>query len=334
MLTLHGMYTGNGITKEHSISYQEYNYPVALEFLELAERFGNKDGKEWKKRLTTATQNFLAFFTRQNGEFFPLGDSFRRPNSLIRSSHPEVIPPPDLLSRIGTTGHRIMCIDGFFAYVRRDARPHTHFVATCTWHSANHKQDDDLSFCLELNGKLIFDDSGYTDFGTRETSTTLRNSDQHSAIRIDGAPYRRRTDADASSKILHYAERAGGFNMAATHSRICGARITRTFELSETSLHLNDHISVDETLGIERCSLHDFVLAPGIRGNIAGPLLHLSTSEGEIGILVSHANDGVWTEQHILHIPFKRSETGQTTRFTYRAPICSNRRFSFIYYGI
>lgn len=334
MATLRNMYTTNSITKEHSISYQEYNYPIAVDFLKSCEMVGIDAGQLVGSNLTKSTRELLYFFTRKNGEFFPLGDSFRIPNQLIRKAHPELNPDDELIRNTGTSGHRIFCVDGFFSYIRQTDESRLHFVATCNWHSGNHKQDDDLSFCLEIDGTLIFDDSGYTDFSSRTVANTLRESSQHSSIRIEGRPFLPRNPSNGQSKIQHWSEDTNGFSLSATHERIEGIQVRRTFVLSRNHLDLFDEIDLLRAPDEQLCSFHDFIFAPDINAKPEGPVLHITKRGQRLGILIAHAHDGEWQQQEVAYIPAKRSELSKTTRYSYYAPLRAHRAFSFIYYSI
>jgi len=332
LATLLDMYTENFITKEHSISYQEYNYPIAIEFVKLCEKLNVETDAHIAGRLTEATRKILLFFTRKNGEFFPLGDSFRLPNKLIRTAHPELNPDKQLLNKTGSNGFRVFCSDGFFAYIMQTSRSRIHFVATCSWHSAHHKQDDELSFCLELDGDLIFDDSGYTDFCSRSTANTLRESSQHSAIRIKGRAFSPRSSSNGKSKIVHWKEDAHGFNLLASHERIEGIQLQRSFTLARNHLELQDEIKFQKEEISQQYSFHDFVLAPDVDARIDGRVLHITKQDRELGMLISQSHDGEWQREEIAYIPTKRSELRTTKRYSYFAPACARRSFSFLYY--
>lgn len=329
--SLQSIFDSSGLTQEHSISYQEYNYPVANKFIKAASRFDSLNTDFDKIDLLGATKKLLNFFTRTNGEYIPVGDSFRRSNESIRKMYPEIVPSDEEVVSLGLPNNRLFCENGFFSYVKQsDTRRRIHFVSVCAWHSANHKQDDDLSFCLELDGQMIFDDPGYSDQVDKETTNALRNADHHSTVSVENAEYSNRGKTNGESNFTEWYETDEGFILAGQHQRMSGLKVSRRFELTNNSLRISDCIS---TTG-ESVSEHGFVLAPDIHIRIESGGVWLYREYSVLGVIKPDEFDGQWVVTTIHYIGNDRHNLAQTLRVAYKAPIKSERKFSFNFSGI
>lgn len=331
MKSLQSIFDSGGLTQEHSISYQEYNYPVANKFLKAASKFDGLDKNFGNIDLSGATQKLLKFFTRTNDEYIPVGDSFRRPNASIRKLCPEMVPSEEDVVSLGMPNNRLFCENGFFSYVKQaDSRRRIHFVSVCAWHSANHKQDDDLSFCLELDGQMIFDDPGYSDQVDKETTNALRNADHHSTVCLDSVQYSNRGRTNGESKFTEWRETDEGFVLAGQQQRMPGVKFSRRFELNNNSLRISDQISTaDKSVGE-----HGFVLAPDIHVRFEGGGVWLYRDYSVLGIIKPDELDGEWVVTRIHYIGSDRHNLAQTLRLAYRAPIKFERKFAFNFSGI
>jgi len=329
--SLQSIFDSSGLTQEHSISYQEYNYPVANKFLKAASKFDNLETDFGNIDLLGATKKLLNFFTRTNGEYIPVGDSFRRPNASIRKLCPEIVPSEENVVSLGLPNNRLFCENGFFSYVKQsDSRRRIHFVSVCAWHSANHKQDDDLSFCLELDGQMIFDDPGYSDQVDKETTNALRNADHHSTVSVDNVQYSNRGKTNGESKFTEWHETDEGFVLAGQQQRMPGLKVSRRFELTNNSLRVSDYISATEKSESE----HGFVLAPDIHIRFEGGGVWLYRDYSVLGVIKPEEFDGEWVVTTIHYIGSDRHNLAQTLRVAYKAPIKSERKFSFNFSGI
>jgi hypothetical protein len=326
-LSLASIFDESGITQEHSISYQEHNYPVALKFLHASAKLISTDEQTTAKNLSKGSSELLSFFTRANGEYFPVGDSFRLPNLNIRKLHPEIDAPfvsvdgPDFSPKIFNK-------NGFFAYINNIEGRRLHFTSCCAWHSANHKQDDDLSFCLELDGELVFDDAGYSDQASRSVNDALRSAGHHSTVELPGHPYTARNKTNHKSKLSESLLTTSGFKLSGSHQRIPGVTVTREFTLTEKTLTITDILTTD----INTISEHGFVLAHDIEVRIKNSNIMLYRGFKLIGSLESANNEGDWLISRINHVRSNRSDIAHTTRLAFRSFNNKENTFIFVFY--
>jgi len=316
------LFDEEGITREHSISYQEYNYPVVMRFLQAAARdlIDNQQSKQQK--LAHATREILAHFTRSNGQFFPVGDSFRLPNEDIRKQYPEIDPCNINLDG----GERLFCKGGFFSYFRDTIAPRLHFVATACWNSGYHKQDDDLSFCLELDGNMVFDDPGYTALISTDALYSLSNADIHSGVTVLRTKFGSRTHEPSGTGFQDWSQHVRGFVLRGSHTRVPGFVIGRCWCLTSNRLVIIDSIRgqiTDETM-----SQHSFVLAPALKFVEIDRRIHLLRDDSLVGVLKADDESGSWRAAMVPHVG-EDASLGQTVRLTYTAPACLGHSFDF-----
>ena len=174
------LWTAEGGTREHSISYQEFNLIVLLDFLDLKERASHSYFCKTRSKVNNIlkkSQTLLTFSLQENKRFFPIGDSFNtEPKHYIyKRLEDKKILSLNLKKTLGNEekkdGLLFMEKSGFFIYKKNNL----HLCQTACWFSDVHKQEDDLSFCLNLNKKPIFIDPGYSDkFGALCQKTTNR----------------------------------------------------------------------------------------------------------------------------------------------------------------
>ncbi|WP_197064664.1 heparinase II/III family protein [Achromobacter sp. RTa] len=322
--TLLEMFTENGITREHSISYQEFNYPLAVEFLDLCTGQDSRVNRQYRAVLERETRNILAFALRDCGEYFTLGDTLKQPALSIRQAHPEILMSPVESSQLGNVGNRLYCQDGFFFYKRRamgESAPFEkdlHFAATCTWHSANHKQDDELSFCLEVGGDLIFDDPGYTVY-TPEIDSTLLPASSHSTVFLPHFPFCNTQEPASGSEILQYYETSLGFHLEMVHRRVPLYKIARTFSLVGSLLEIIDSIESERDAELQAEIEHNFILSPGITALIENTSAVLRKN-GKIIAIVSTHEQGTWIETRQHTVGSDRFEYIETTKLAFSSP--------------
>jgi len=323
------LYTDEGITREHSISYQEYNYPIVARFLQAIEgditdkhQTSNIKHPDKLQKLAQGCRKVLKHFTRSNGQFFPLGDSFRLPNANIRQQYPEII-----LDTSEQSGEQMFCKGGFFSYSRGTAVQRLHFVATACWYSGNHKQDDDLSFCLELNGAMVFDDPGYTDFATPEVTQSLRIADVHSSVTVQENPFGSRQDTPVGTAFTDWSQHARGFMLHGRHARIPGMIVNRSWYLSDNRLTIIDSIEgeITDTL----MGQHAFVLGPDLKFVIIDKRIHLLRDDHLVGVLAAGDDSGSWSAITVPYVDENRANVGQTIRLIYTAPAHIGHSFDF-----
>jgi hypothetical protein len=335
------LYDEAGTTREHSVSYQEHNYPVVMRFLRAAagETSSHQRVKQDFRQdfLAQASREMFSHFTRSNGQFFPVGDSFRLPNRAILEAHPEIDPALVRTEEAGAGPERVYCKGGFFSYSRDVAAARVHFVATGSWNSGRHKQDDDLSFCLELGGTMIFDDPGYSDSAKPDVAKLLGSADVHSVVTVQGRPFGDRGREPSGSSLREWSCHAGGFELRGSHSRIPGVIVRRCWTLTGNRLTLTDWIKVSDQDEADKVGsaggMHGFVLAPAVTfAEIdAGILILLKCDGRAVGVLRATDDSGGWSATTIPHVGTDRRQVGRTTRLVYTAPACFGHTFEFTF---
>lgn len=245
--TLDAMWYTSGLTKEHSVSYQEYNMPLAVEYFQLI--------KEMKLRslsnieldnILDETKRILGYALKLNGEYFPLGDSLRLPNLklLNRIYHApctEANNPRALLEPY-SNAEGSYSNNNFFIYRKNVGGRMIHFSATCCWDSHNHKQNDELHFCLDVDGVSIFDDPGYSGLAERRKVKLLKSEHAHTTITIEGEDWSAKKEADGTSSMTAH-ETEDGFYLLMIMERLSGHRVTREIELKHSGLFIKDKVT-------------------------------------------------------------------------------------------
>ncbi|MGG5152600.1 heparinase II/III domain-containing protein, partial [Alcaligenes aquatilis] len=294
--SLKSLFDSDGITMEHSVSYQEYNYPVAIEFLNSARKF-SVDGNFNCQVLKKATVDFIRYFSRSNGEFFPLGDSFREGNKGIRKIFLSDSDLSPVINSLAPDSQSLFCKNGFFSYVRNLSNLKIHFVSVCSWNSYHHKQDDELSFCFEIDGNLVFDDPGYSDMVPKNDLDMLRSADYHSTVAVIGKEFSKRNSAPKNSSFTYWKECPSGFHLQGQHSRIENVLVTRIYEMVGKRLSIIDSIESP----IDLSTKHGFVLGQGVDVEIKGRQVFLSKNGADLGVL-SAEEEGYWFISQIVSI--------------------------------
>jgi len=316
------LFDDDGITREHSISYQEYNYPIVMRFWKAAANHLTDSHRNKQKKLAHATREMLGHFTRANGQFFALGDSFRLPNASIRKQYPEI----DSRSTALDDNDRLFCKGGFFSYARNTTSPRLHFVAIACWNSQNHKQDDDLSFCLEIDGKMIFDDPGYTFVVKTAEMALLSSANIHSTVTVQDVEFGSRKDAPSGTGFHECSQHARGFILNGSHARIPGLVINRRWYLTGNRLSIVD--SIHGQLSDATMSQHSFVLATDIKFVEIDRRIHLIRDDSLVGVLQADDESGSWSAAMVPYAAADKS-MGQTMRLTYTAPANIGHSFCF-----
>lgn len=246
--TVDMMWFESGLTKEHSISYQEYNLPITIEYFELLERLDIAPTSAVRlSNIIEESKKILGFALKSNGEYFPLGDSFREPKPAIletvyaKASKKEA-NAHELLSPYSTE-EGCYGNDHFFFYRKTINGKKVHFAATCCWDSHSHKQNDELSFCLEVDGISLFDDPGYSEFLSGEMGLFLASEQSHTTIQVSGVEWSNKMMCNDKSRVNSYKEGLEGFHLKMQCERVEGVLFTREIELNSDGVRIKDVIS-------------------------------------------------------------------------------------------
>lgn len=318
--TIKQMFSVNGVTREHSISYQEFNLSLCAYFLRLIDEisYENVAAIERLTYLIDAVKDeskvFLGFALRGCGEYFPIGDSFRVPavHLLKTVFKSEVTDPVQILLPYSRNEGLYFAREGFVAYRKSVQGRAIHFFFTCGWESNNHKQNDELSFCLEIDGVSIFDDPGYSDFISADQDSELRSERSHSTPRLAGIEWGNNQNCSFDSLIEKCAETENGFALTASHCRIPNVKVNRSIILSECRLQIVDSFAFLKN-GFDFCgSAHRFVLNPEIDVLVEGARVLLFRESVFLGRLsVESPKAGEWL---VTDIPYVLSDRRQVVK--------------------
>ncbi len=280
----------NGVTTEHSVSYQEYNYLITLESIELLEKLNIKSIIS-KDKLIGETKLLLNAFVRNNGEYIPLGDSFRA----IKYSQLE--QKGIFIEKEKGNNLEIYANKHFFVFKNN----HTHFATTCTWNSNHHKQNDELSFVFEVDNNIFFDDPGYTDFADKDVIDFLQSEIAHSTITIEDISWNDKIKSNSKSIINSYQYSQDGFEVYSECERIENVFMKRKFILNKHLLTIEDEILFKDNSYFGKNIYFSFVLNPNIIFSQPkdGKITLKDLSNREVGF-----NFGQYLKCKIVKIPY------------------------------
>lgn len=252
--TVDSMWHAFGLTKEHSVSYQEYNLPLTIEYFNILEQLGMEPPRNVSlEKIIEESKKLLGYALKATGEYFPLGDSFRLPNENILNKvfgQGEVRSARELLmpysEEEGVYGNK-----NFFIFRKTVNGRKVHFAATCCWDSHVHKQNDELSFCLEVDGVTIFDDPGYTEFLPWEEILNLKSEGNHSTIKVKDREWSSTVGSNHFSEIAMYDHDNSGFVIEMHASRVAGYKFSRRIELKNNFLHIDDKIYSESEISVQ-----------------------------------------------------------------------------------
>ncbi|MGP9632699.1 heparinase II/III domain-containing protein [Halomonas sp. AOP43-A1-21] len=254
--TLKEMWHPSGLTKEHSVSYQEYNIPLTADYFLLLQELELEAYTSIDlNSVLEESKRFLGYALKSNGEYFPLGDSFRLPNKKILNNiygvSSEYLDNAHKLLSPCSNEDGFYTNDHFFIYRRDINGKKIHFAATCCWDSHNHKQNDELSFCLDVNGVTIFDDPGYTEFTDWDSMLNLKSESMHTTITIDDKAWGDVLYTNNKSKVIVNNVDCDGFNISMLMERYEGIQFIRNinfekgvFEISDTAISKAQILSI------------------------------------------------------------------------------------------
>ena len=325
--TLLFMWHNYGLTKEHSVSYQEYNLPISLEALDLINALSpNLSIDITKDSIINETKKFLRFSLRNNGEYLPLGDSFREPNInilnevLVNSN--EYKNASDILFSFSQQ-EGVYCNKEFFIFRRRFGDKNIHFATTCGWNSHHHKQNDELSFLLEIDDELIFDDPGYSEFIEWEKICFLQSELAHSTITIDEIPWKNKQNPDSTSIIKDYQIIEDGFSVVLQHQRIDNVVVERKFTLNTSLFKIEDKVSFFNNDYDGKLLNTSFVLNPEIKVKINENNNCINLQSINTEYILEFDNGSVVYTEDIPYVPNDRKILIDTSKVVISKKICS-----------
>lgn len=241
--TFNLMWHPSGLTKEHSVSYQEYNLQLALIYFDKLNDLNIKPlFANLRDVILSESKKFLGYALKKSGEYFPLGDSFRTPNlKILQEAYGNKKNVFDLLHPFSRE-EGCYKNDNFFIFRSKVCGVDIHFATTCCWDSINHKQNDELSFCLEVDGITIFDELGYTEFLPWEKILDLKSEENHSTIQIEGEKWLPSMDGNGKSRIVKADFDEFGFDIEMVSERVKGYIFNRRILFKNKIFEVYDKI--------------------------------------------------------------------------------------------
>lgn len=330
MKTLRAMFTDSGYTKEHSVSYQVFNAALAVDFAFLLKSCGVEEPlfESFVIRIAKSTVMLARFFVRSSGECFPIGDSFRimlgpQFKKVMRHLGKEVPPGTDFYGAPWSvyTNESLHVRDSFAAL--RYASPlagRWQLFFTCGWHSHNHKQNDEMAFCLEIDGRVIIDEVGYTEFVPWETVLEHQNENLQSNFSLIGLPWSDSQLADGSSKILHVENCQGEFSIAAEHQRMPGFIASRVLAFNKSrQLRITDRLTPITGKGFSQELEHRFVMSPDVELRLQGDHVMIAW-EGSCKVRIRvERGCGRWILRNVPYVNEDRAVVSSTKMLVFVA---------------
>lgn len=315
--TLDEMWFSSGYTKEHSISYQEFNLPLTIKYFGILRELGvSPKSKVDPEKVKEETKRILGFVLRENGRYFPIGDSFRKSNGRILDEvygRSEKHEEETFLPYSSMEG--VLIKEGLFSKRWKDGKGNRlHIVATCGWNSFNHKQDDELSFCLEINGNAFFDDPGYSTACDKETTSFLKSEKAHSTFLLGKQKWSDKRYPDGNSEIYFERSQAASERLLMRHERVPNFSSERQIVLSNESIKIIDVVSkknadYDESGDYKVDVVHQFVLSPSVQVQFHEGCCELVS--GEVKCLF-HYDNGAASLKKIPYVGDEKKNISET----------------------
>lgn len=276
---LEWLFTDEGVTREHSISYQEYNTGICMDILETCRRFDHTNVLAGRlAAILRQSQLLLCYAIKPDGEFPMVGDSFPMPKQHYYDRMRSLLGGLDSELEYGLSRGRsgrpptfelLAFPDAGFGILRQDSTAEgssdlAHSAFTAGWHSHVHKQEDDLSFTFYALGRDILIDPGYSDaFSKTPRGQWVRTAAAHSVVTSRSAAWVPSSTPAlfGTTRLTGYAAAPGVLALRGEHRRIPATKVVRILAMIRPRLlFVVDLVESEEDQSFQQ-SLH---LAPGI----------------------------------------------------------------------
>ncbi|MBN1165077.1 MAG: heparinase II/III family protein, partial [Candidatus Krumholzibacteriota bacterium] len=255
---INNIFTGNGVTREHSADYQLYNLGITIDCYNLMKE-AQLDVRELGDILTRS-QEFIAYLILPDYTMPAFGDS-RVPYPL-EAAHRlarTLDDPANELVRVLDKGgglplryETILWPQANIAVIRQFDRRKSlvHLLFMASHFGVTHKHDDDLSFTFYGNGRRFLIDTGYDDLIVHDARKKQLISDYdkpvaHNVVIARGVSWSNR-NLTGLTRLTGYGKSSSAVILQGEHHRIPGVRLQRTlFLFEELNLFVIDRISSD-----------------------------------------------------------------------------------------
>ncbi|RUR27852.1 hypothetical protein ELY33_14775 [Vreelandella andesensis] len=319
--TLQKMYDGEGVCLEHSVSYQEYNLEIISEIKLLLPKDSRLN--YIIDNIVIKSKEFLGFFLLNNGQYIPLGDSFRLPNKRILHKVYGHEDPKEALSPFSNMSGSFYSRAGYFSY--RWPTKLTHLSLVSGWHSHVHKQNDELSIFLFHKNFIVFDDPGYTDFKTWEEIKKFKSERWHSNFWIENHEWSDVCDHPSGSDLKVLS--TDFVSVVAKSARQRGFTLAREVVISQNKILISD--SVEGIIKAVSKVRHQFLLSD-VYALIEGQVVFLFSKVGNQKIVkVEVTGSGEWIVEESYRVNEDRRAVGHADLLVYMS---SDKKTDFSVY--
>lgn len=284
--TLLKMYDDEGVCLEHSVSYQEYNLEIISEIKKLLPKdsylHDNIDN------IMEKSKELLGSYLLNNGQYIPIGDSFRLPNKRILYKIYGHEDPEAALAPFSNKSGGFYSRAGYFSY--KWPTKLTHFSIVSGWHSHVHKQNDELSIFLFHKNFIVFDDPGYTDFKTWDEIKKLKSERWHSSFWVENHDWSDVCDYPSGSDLIMISN--DPVKVLARNARQRGFVLSRKAEVLQNKVLITDSVKVEVESVIK--VRHQFLLSD-VYAVIEDNLVLLISKVGEEKVVkIGVTGSGEW----------------------------------------
>ena len=263
----------DGFVKEHSISYQEYDANILDDLFKFFKKSGvvfEPINRLYEKSLL-ATKTLLGAALTKNGFYLNYGDSFSNPNRKIIKNLFGIEDPHVALKPFSD----VSCVflsksAGVFVFRNENI----HFLMTNSWNSYVHKQNDELSFLLNISSIPFFVDPGYSGL-ISISQFDYRSEENHSNFSVVGTEWcprnlKKKSIENSFSDVLISADE---IRVSASHGRVPGYKLTRA-----VSFLKGGDMFIEDTSIPANNLRHRLVLHPDVTCRVNENIIELESS--------------------------------------------------------
>ncbi|WP_395166943.1 hypothetical protein [Francisella salimarina] len=244
---LRGIFFEDGYTKEHSISYQEFNmgllYDLKLLLRDAKIYFSEFD--DIYEKCYLSTKKILGYALKNNGNYMPIGDSFDIPNIKILE---KVYKTSDIKKALYpyVDQEGMFCSSNFGIVIYRKNK--LHISLNAAWNSYVHKQNDDLGLNVSYDGEDFITEGGYSDI-IDSSIINYKSEYLHSTVIPESVKWLPRFLNDKGYSSVISDQQGENVNiMKAKHNRANYIDIERNIVINDNGFTLTDKVKSNKKL--------------------------------------------------------------------------------------
>ncbi|MGP5224010.1 heparinase II/III domain-containing protein [Psychrobacter aquimaris] len=299
--TLLKIFYADGMTRENSISYQEYNYDIVNSFINKLEELTDYINSDILTEIISfadvvkiETKKILGYSLRDDGTYLELGDTFSDPKPGMLQDFQ--LDSPNFNSNVKELLHPYSSKSGYYVnnglILYRDIKEKNivHFGQTIMYGSNTHKQNDELSFCLSLNGDDVFIDPGYSTSVSYEQQEYMKSSFSHSTLNVLGSTWKTFDIGEDSNQVKNVSYTNDELSYTLVHKRIENFIISLDVVINPNSLSLS-YSSINQT-NIPNLKVNRFVLSADSKIiQLSDNKLIIKTKEKNVELIVLNGDN-------------------------------------------